>query len=298
MKPTTITQKIALVTRCFWGFVGLLVLNILTFWVPLFVAIQHPPGQDKIASEVMEVGIMIVGILAVFFIYKLSRTVKRNDIWFRYLFFVLIPISAPVALLLLCNRTHTELSLLGHRTSLIAPRMAAGLTWGVTALLGCVLIYIDLSGLWNDERLDRSGKQMTGTLEMVTREYVYFIPSGYMFTVAYAGRTRVLKADRELFLQNASPDGTFTHHSVSVVYLPDKPDVAELPGVPEFSPLMLLLGGILASISCKGLNRVIRNKPPYPSKEDLRTPPVPNAKSPKVRSFVVDSRGQTHVVYK
>ncbi|HUA36919.1 MAG TPA: hypothetical protein VMA35_00810, partial [Candidatus Sulfopaludibacter sp.] len=131
MKPSTTTQKIAVVTRCFWGFAGLLVLNILTFWVPFFLAIQRPSALDKIPGEVMEAGIIIVGILAVFFIYKLSRTVKRIDIWFRYLLFVLIPISAPVALLLLCNRTYSELSLLGHGISLIAPRTAAGLKWGV-----------------------------------------------------------------------------------------------------------------------------------------------------------------------
>ena len=98
---------------------------------------------------------------------------------------------------------------------------------------------------------------------MVTKHSVNFIPTGYTFTINYAGRTKDFPVSGEIHQKNTLPDGKFTHHEIALVYLPSNPDVAELAGMPGFSMgslFQILMGGIAASYGGRGLYLVIRNK--------------------------------------
>ncbi len=259
VKPWTTGQKLSELTRCLRWFVGLFVLNILTFWGCLLLIDEHPSG-----GWVMLVGLATVGPLAIFCLYKLSRITGSRNILIYYSLFVLIPPTATVALILLCGRTLSESSRLGYRVTLFPPRITAGLGCGAMVIIGSCIVYVQALELWNHAQLKKSGQPTTGTLQMVTKHYVNFIPAGYTFTINYAGRPRSFAVNGRVYQENTLPDGKFTHHEIPLIYLPAKPDVAELPEMLGFSVTSLfsfLFGGLLVSFGGWGLYRTVANKP-------------------------------------
>jgi hypothetical protein len=254
-KPDTTLQKASKLRRCLWWFVVLFTLNILTFWIAIFLGDTYPS-----MGWVVGVGLATVGPLAIFTIYKIYKITNSSKGLILYSLFVLLPPTATVALILLCGRTLTEAARLGYRITLLTPRLRAGLFCGMIIITGFWIACAQVYDFQNHLRLKKSGKNTTGTLQMVTRHYVNFMPSGYTFTVDYSGRTRNFEVNETIYLENTLPSGKFIRHEIPMIYLPDQPDVAELPGMMGFSMFSLLLflvGGILVCSGGWGLYRAI-----------------------------------------
>ncbi|HUA38755.1 MAG TPA: hypothetical protein VMA35_10225 [Candidatus Sulfopaludibacter sp.] len=294
MRAYTTTEKISALTSCLKWFVGILILNILTFWVPFLWASANPAAANNFAAWIIVIGFVLMGALTIFFINRLSRVIKSSDVWL-YCLPVLIPFTAPVALLLLCRRIVVASSVIGHRIALVPPRVRAGFGSAMIVILGVVIICAQCSEIRNHARLKKAGQQITGTLQMVTRHYVYFIPSGYSFMVAYAGRLQDFTVDKQLFLENTLPDGKFSQHPIAVIYLPDDPGVAELPEMLKgsaFSPIDFLIGGLFVCVGGWGFYLVIANKPWFAGKSSgLARQPQKETRVP-VRAFTFDENGQ------
>ena len=333
VKFNSIAQKASGVTLCLRGFTGLAVVNILTFWVPFFVMFASSTGETPWLDGIMIAGIATVSLAGIYFIYYLFRIIQAYDVWFGYPFFVLLPFTTIVALLLLCRRTYAEAGKTGHRPTIFPPPIGARLACCATLALGLLLVYFQARELWNHARLTKMGVPITGTLQMVTKHYADLIPSGYSFDITYAGKYKSFTVDGALFSENTLPDGRFTHHPVSLIYLPDDPDVAELVGTPGFSiwsPIHFLIGALIAGSGWLGLSQTFaRNAQSTPKKlynannvlaallkhfvrwidfcrrmagkrESTRTSGGPNdppqaQQPPQVRIFIVDQQGRTKV---
>jgi hypothetical protein len=284
MKSTrvhTTAEKISELTRCLKWFVGLLILNILTFWVPLIWSSSKPAGEN-FTTWIMLIGFVLVGAPAFYFINELSRAIKSNDGWFYYLLPVLFPLTAPVALLLLCQKTIVSSAVLGHRIELVPPRFRAALTFAMIVLIGVFIIWAQCSDIRNHALLKKRGQQITGTLQMVTKHYVYFIPSGYSFLVKYAGTFKDFWVGKQFYLENTLPDGKFIQHPIAVVYLPEDPGVADLPEnlkVSAFSPFTFLIGGLFVCAGGLGFHLVIANKQWFGGKRTGLTSQPQNTRS-------------------
>jgi len=165
-----------------------------------------------------------------------------------------------VALLLLCGKTLAEGAKLGYRMTVIPPRITAGLVSGIIIMVGCYLVHSVTMQMWNQARLKKSGVPISGILQMVTRQNVDFVLSSYTFTINYTNRSKAFDVNSRLFQENTLPDGKFTRHAISLVYLPDEPDVAELPEMLGFQTTFLFtffMGGILIVLGGQWLYRVI-----------------------------------------
>ena len=256
VKTFTSAQRISELTRCLRWFSGLFVLNIVTFWLAMLFVDRYPS-----AEKVLMAGLAMVGPLAIYSLYRFCRTIGSYDALIWYSLFVLIPPLATVALILLCIKTLAEGVKLGYRITVLPPRITVGLVYGIMIMVGCYCVYGEATQLRNHARLKKSGVPTSGILQMVTRHSVNFIPTGYTFTINYAGRSKAFGVDSRLLNENTLPDGKFTHHAISLVYLPDEPDVAELPGMLGFhmsSLFAFLMGGILVFLGGHCLRRLIK----------------------------------------
>lgn len=107
-------ERASVVTLCLWWFGGLIVLNILLFWVPFVMIGFSPAFETKFVDAVFTWGIPLVWALAIFPIYKLFKIVKYDDNLGRfgaialYTVLILIPFTTPLAFVLLFKKTLGE----------------------------------------------------------------------------------------------------------------------------------------------------------------------------------------------
>lgn len=125
----------------------------------------------------------------------------------------------------------------------IQPRPTAGtlLFWLVMGtcwcLLGIWLINSQVTALC-DRRLLRAGGQLTlGGLQNVTKHRTNFILTGRSFGVDYAGTSKEFYVNGKVFAKHTLPDSRFVRHPIAVVFLPDRPSVAELSEMLAMSEL-------------------------------------------------------------
>jgi hypothetical protein len=259
-KPYTNDEKASALTRCFWWFVGLLVFNIATFWVPFVRACTSRGGEADLMGWILMVGMATNCLLSSVLIYKFARILGTRYVWMLWILAAIFPLTAPIAFLLLCNRAFKELSRLNSRMTLHLSRIGAGFSSVLLLLAAGMVIFVHVQEISNHEQLKKSGMPITGILQMVTKHYVNLIPSGYSFTIDYAGRSKTFTADGKLFQENTLPDGKFTHHEIALIYLPDHPEVAELAGGSPSILTGLLIGGLMALLGGSGLYAAIKNK--------------------------------------
>ena len=256
----TTAEKIAGLTRCLRWFVGLFVLNLLTFWAALLL-LGDSSRAENWAEIVFLVGLATVGPLAVYVLYRFSRLTGSYKPMIFFSLFVLLPPLATFTLILLAGKTLAESKKLGYQITVLPPRLSAGLVSGFLLLVGCWQIYDQSVLLRNHAWLKKSGMPTSGTLEMVTRHTVDFIPVGYTFTISYLGKSKTFDVDSEVLRANTLLDGRFTHHPIALVDIPDRPDVADLPEMLGFrvtSLLPILFGGIVALFGGAMLYLVIK----------------------------------------
>ena len=170
----TTSEKIPELTRCFRWFAGLCVLNILTFWVPFIWASSG--GRNAVIEWGLVVGLAVTGVVIIYFIHRLSRFAESRAVWF-YLPFALVPFFSVVVLLLLAARSSAEVTRLGGYARLLPPRVSAGLVALAILAFGLLLLYMQVSEDIDHVRLKRGGQPITGTLRMVTKHSVNFIPT-------------------------------------------------------------------------------------------------------------------------
>lgn len=245
-------------THCLRWFSALFVVDLASF-----VLIMIFVDRNRAAANLLLAVAVIVRLLAIYALVKLCRVVGSYRPLYSLLF-VLIPPIAILAFLVLCQTTLNVGAQRGYRLSILPPHILAILGYATMIMLGCYLFYRESAKLIDHARLKQSGVPISGTLQYVTKHTVNLLPAGYTFTINYAGRSKTFDVDSTILSQNTLPDGKFTHHEISLVYLPDKPDVAELPGMLKFHGDSLLgfgMGGFLAVLGNHRLRRVITIKP-------------------------------------
>jgi hypothetical protein len=89
---------------------------------------------------------------------------------------------------------------------------------------------------WEQKLLRETGLHVQGMLEniTITRQFPIGWLVGYSFDVSYvddAGKSHRQQLDGNslVYEKNVIGDGKFTHHSIEVIYLPNRPDVAVFP---------------------------------------------------------------------
>src|ERR1700743_2222721 len=121
-KTYTAEEKELALARCFWWFFGLLILNIGTFWVPL-VKSSSRNANDNLIGWIMGAGLVTNCVLSIVFIYKFATLRGTMYVEILWILPALIPFTAPISFLLLCNSAFMELSRLGSRRALHFSRM-------------------------------------------------------------------------------------------------------------------------------------------------------------------------------
>ncbi len=239
-------------TKCFRWFVGLFFLHLFTFWPLVFFAGR---GRSDFVVWGIWAALAAVWLATIFFVYRLFRITQSYLVW-AYLPFALLPLFDLIALILLCVRSSAELSKLGCEATLFPPRIGAALACLMTLAMGLFFLYGQVSVHLDHAMLKRKGQRIAGTLRMVIKHRTNFIPTGSSFEVEYAGQTKRFSVNRKLLREHTLGDGRFTHHELPVIYLPNRPDVAELPEMLGFSAWSLfpyLIGGVLAYLGGYGL---------------------------------------------
>lgn len=227
------------VVLCRKGFRFLIFSNIATFWIPLVLLVTHLV-EDKGPADVLlwfAVVAMVVNAISLFILILLFAKISRR--YYGLLAVVplsLIPFFGIIGFVIAHGQTTTALSRMGwsgkeSRPSLRMSNLRIVLgkvillcIWLVWTSLGVLAIYLQVAQNRNLELLRAGGQQTSGVLQQVT------VHNGsYSFFIQYAGRKKEFQASRQLFEKHTLPGHTFTHHEIGVVYLPDKPEVAELP---------------------------------------------------------------------
>jgi hypothetical protein len=126
-------------------------------------------------------------------------------------------------------------------------------------LLGVAVLYFQVQKTREHRLLKAAGQHISGTLQMVTKHRTNFITTGYDLTVDYAGRRKSFSVDSDLATKHTLVDGRFTRHPVDVVYLPNRPEIAELPEMLAASDWPSYLIGIVFTLSgVTGIRPTIR----------------------------------------